>query len=187
MPVSAAVPQRLLKLGFGRDAISAAMDTGGVTHCLDALAGQGVHVRHDGVVVAGAAPATRIAAETLLWGQARKVHHALLDALESSSHDALRARVGDSKRDLARLSSCAGPVSSRWLTQFPASWWPQFGDDRFDMALKFRLGLPLHPAGLKCAHKLSKDQAKQCGKDPSEIAGLLQQARVATDTASAPA
>eukprot|EP00959_Pyramimonas_sp_CCMP1952_P449426 9410368-Pyramimonas_sp.AAC.1 len=62
------------------------------------------------------------------------------------SHDALRARVADLQRDLARLSSSAGPVSSRWLTQFPASWWLQFGDDRFVMALQFRLGLPLRPA-----------------------------------------
>ena len=106
-----------------------------------------------------------ITAEALLWGQARKVHHALLDSLESASHAALRVRLAGSKRALARHPSCAGPVSSRWLTQFPTSWWPQIGDDRFVMALKFRLGLPLHPAGLQCAHKLSKDQSKQCGKD----------------------
>ncbi len=37
-------------------------------------------------------------------------------------------------------------------------------DDKFAMALKFRLGLPVYPAGLQCAHAQSKDAFAVCGK-----------------------
>ncbi|CAK0833046.1 unnamed protein product, partial [Prorocentrum cordatum] len=160
-----AVTRRLQDLGSDQRRIAEVVDLGGVAHCLTALAQRGVHVRPDCTVVCGAPPASSLEPSSLLWGQARKLHGALLEALQSTLHEALRARYFGSQRDLARLQSCAGSVSSRWLTEFPASWWPEITDDKFVMALKFRLGLQVYPAGLQCMRAKSKDQADRCGKD----------------------
>ena len=132
---------------------------------MDALAQRSVHVRSDGVVVNGAPPGRSIAPEALARGQARKIHAALSDALQSAASCSLQTCFADSERDRARLASCSGPVSGRWLTEFPASWWPQVKDDSFIMAIKFRIGMPIYAAGARCAHAKAKDATDVCGKD----------------------
>ena len=48
--------------------------------------------------------------------------------------------------------------------EFPASWWPDSSDDKFVIALYFRLGMPLVPAACTCMHTLSRDKSVVCGK-----------------------
>ena len=140
-----AVAEMLSGFGFHKEQIDSALDLAGVQWCLDALAERQVFVRFDGSVVSGARPSSVLEACALPWGQARKLHSGILDALQLQALSSLRGRfvhgLGDagSERALARLHSCTGEVSSRWLTEFPASWWPRFGDDKFLMAIRIRL------------------------------------------------
>ena len=166
-----AVAEMLSGFGFHKEQIDSALDLAGVQWCLDALAERQVFVRFDGSVVSGARPSSVLEACALPWGQARKLHSEILDALQLQALSSLRERfvhgLGDagSERALARLHSCSGEVSSRWLTEFPASWWPSFGDDKFLMAFRFRFGIPIVPEGYTCQHSQCKDRTVLCGKD----------------------
>ena len=156
------VAQRLMDLGFDRQCISAAVDLSGVACCMHNLQALNIYLRFDGAVISGERPSTLLAPEDFLWTQARKLHSSLLDAVQGNFETTLRFNYAASERDLARLNSCCGPVSSRWLTEFPSSWWPVIHDDKFITAIRFRLGLPLGPAGCRCMHAPSKDPEKYC-------------------------
>ena len=49
----------------------------------------------------------------------------------------------DEHRQRAKLNSCGGPVSGKWLNVFPSKWWPRMTDDIFVLAVKFRCGIPV--------------------------------------------
>lgn len=100
--------------------------------------------------------------DCVLWGQARKLHSFVLNALGSHDEQQLRDLLVHDERQLARLNSCSGLVAGRWLSMFPASWWPKFEDSYYIMALRFRRGLILAPAGQKCMHVKVKDRQVRC-------------------------
>ena len=160
-----AVAAMLSGLGYSQIQIDDALDLSGVQWCMDALAAQNVFIRFDVSVVRGEQPSCLLSAGMVPWGQARKLHTVCLDALQLQSRASLREQFSDSERDLARLHSCTGEVSSKWLTEFPSSWWPSIPDDKFRMALKFRFGISVFPGGCTCMHALCKDQTVFCGKD----------------------
>ena len=139
------VAERLLAMGCTREGIDAAFDSSGVEHCLTALQQRGIHIRFDGSVVVGDRPADALNVKQVLWGQARKLHTAILDSLAQQEESQLRSLYEGRQRDLARLSSCSGGVSSRWLTEFAAIWWPAIQDDKFVVALRFRLASVMCP------------------------------------------
>ena len=157
--------QRLLDLGFERERIDAAINISGISCCLRRLREIGIFVRSDGAVITGVEPPELLQPKQVAWGQARKMYTSLLDATQSKLEKDVRVTIAGnagSERELARLNSCSGPVSSRWLTEFPASWWPVLTDDRFVIALRFRLGVFLMPVGLKCIHAPSKAPEQYC-------------------------
>ena len=132
------VAERLLAIGCTRVSIDEAFDSSGVEHCLAALQQRGIHSRLDGTVVLGARPADALDVKQLLWGQSRKLHATILDFLAQQEELHLRGLYEGRQRDLARLNSCSGDISSRWLTDFAASWWPAIQDDKFVIDLRFR-------------------------------------------------
>ena len=93
------------------------------------------------------------------------LHGDVVEALSIRELEILRATA--STRDLARLHSCSGPVSGRWLSEYPASWWPRIGDDSLQMALRWRVGLPVVRDGAVCCHR-------SCGKKcETEVCGAV--------------
>ena len=120
-----AVAGMLSGLGYTKLQIDGALDLSGVQWCMDALAARNVFIRFDGAVVAGVQPSCLLNAEMVPWGQARKLHAACFDALQLQSLASLREQLSHLERDLARLHSCTGDVSSKWLTEFPPSWFSQ--------------------------------------------------------------
>ena len=157
------VAKRLLGLGWTHEQIDGALNLGGVERCLSTLRESGIYVAFDGSVSTGVVPPQQLAAQRIPWGQVLKFHSRLLAAMESIQETSLRAML--SERQLARLNGCSGPVSGRWLSQNPASWWPAMGDDKFVEAIRWHLGVPVVPAGLRCQHARSKGPDDKCGED----------------------
>ena len=111
--------------------MNGSLDLSGAARCLDALRERGVFVRFDGTVVSGIAPSAQLRVESIAWGQSRKLYSALCEPLQVQAFASLQAHLAQSERDLARLLSCSGDVSGRWLTEFPASWRHDVPDDKF--------------------------------------------------------
>ena len=103
----------LTGFGYSRVQIDGALDLSGAQWCLDTLANKSIYVRSDGEVVLGAEPPAVLDVATIPWGQARKIHKSLLDALHLQTLGSLRDLFAGSERDLARLHSCSGEVSHR--------------------------------------------------------------------------
>ena len=117
----------------------------------------------------GSDPVASLDIHGVPWNQSRKTYGAILDALQAHNETAIRQESQGCKRSLARLNACSGPVSGRWLTSFPLSWWREFPDDVFIMSLRFRLGVPVVPAGLRCYHAQCKDQDTFCDEPLDEM------------------
>ena len=77
---------------------------------------------------------------------------------------ASKLRASYSERHLARLNSCSGKVAGKWLSAFPSSWWPEFADDHFIMALRFRAGISVVRPGHVCQHHSARDADLECNQ-----------------------
>ena len=159
------VADMLTVLGHTKSEIDGVLDLSGVQWCLDSLAARRIYIGFDGTVVTGGPPVSPLVASSIPWGQARKIQGAISEALQQSCSDDLRARCAQSSRDLARLHSSSGKLASKWLTEFPSSWWPAVPDDRFLTAIRFRFGIPIMPGGGHCMHTACRNQEIMCGKD----------------------
>lgn len=168
------VAQLLFDMGWSKDAISGAINTSGVDECLRMLVEKQIYIGSDGVVVRGAKPTCCIASSLILWGLARKMFSSISLELQREVAANLRNTYEscfdpvEKKRQLAKLNSCAGPVSGKWLKLFPSSWWPKMTDDIFVLALRFRVGMKIGTSTGKCMHTKCKEQLGEkafCVKD----------------------
>ena len=97
------VVERLLAVGCTRDHINDSLDISGVKWCMNALTERSVFIRFDGVVTS-AQPSSELTAESVAWGQARKLHGGIADALHSA---------GLSAMDIGKALLAAIPVHFR--------------------------------------------------------------------------
>ena len=88
----------------------------------------------------------------------------LATALQAVDERNLRDYYVNDERSLARLNSASGKICGKWLDAFPQSWWPQFHDTSFIMALRFRCGMKVSTSGQKCMHTKIKDRSVVCEK-----------------------
>ena len=146
------VAHLLLQFGWSRDEINGALDVSGAELCSQRLQERNFSLSADASVHVGARPASLLDITAIHWSQSHKTYAHVLDAPHAQGERRLRNDLRQSKRDLARLNGCSGIVSGKWLTAFPSSWWKVFPDDVFVMALRFRLRIPVAPAGLLCNH-----------------------------------
>ena len=116
----------------------------------------------DGVIHFDATVRSRMNKSAMLWGQAKKVFLPLADALQAVDERSLRDFYVSDPRALGRLNSASAKVSGKWLDAFPQSWWPQFHDTSFIMALRFRCGMKVSAGGQKCMHTKIKDSTYVC-------------------------
>ena len=98
------------------------MDVTGAQHCIDDLARESIYIRHDGMV-SNENAGNLLTVDSLMWGQARRMYSNLSNALQEKEDARLRRRYSDcapeiANRQLARLNSCAGPTSGKWLAAF---------------------------------------------------------------------
>ena len=125
-------------MGWSKESVVFAIDLGGVQSCLNELANCGIHVGSDGAIWQSMAPPNPFNNDTLLWGRAIKIFGKLSSVLEERAGLHLRADYGidnhNGKRQLAKLNSCTGKASGKWLQAFLSFWWPKMIDDIFIMA-----------------------------------------------------
>ena len=158
------VGQTLLDMGWMKQEIENSISFEGIHQYFDLLRVRGIYLGVDGSVH-DELPAHPMTGLSILWGQARKMYGVISRKLQHHVELNLRDRYVGAPRNLARLNSCSGNVSSKWLQSSPSSWWPTFSDDSFIMALRFRCGIQVVPVGQKCAHcKLSVGHA-MCKED----------------------
>jgi hypothetical protein len=130
----------LLNHGCTREQVNAVIDTDGADWCLQQLKARGVHVRSDGGVQLSEATSAMVASQ-IPWAQAMRVHSKICVALE------------DAERAVLFLSMAEpGDVSGKWLAQYPSGWRPKITDDCFQVAVRWRLGLPVVTEGALCKH-----------------------------------
>ena len=163
-----AVGSILLYFGYSEGDISACVDITGAQHCIDQLAERSIFVRHDGKVVMESG-GQLLTIHNLLWGQAHRMYATLSGALQQKDQELLRHKYSlrteeVANRQLARLNSCGGITSGKWLAAFPASWWPECHDGPFVMALRFRCGLRVTPSPHSCMHASIKNKSEMCEK-----------------------
>ena len=82
--------------------------------------------------------------------------------MEEKQEQHLRELLVHDERQLARLNSCSGPIAGKWLSMFPQSWWPDFEDSSFIMALRFRCGMQVSVPGQTCKHAKIKERSVIC-------------------------
>ena len=83
------------------------------------------------------------------------MHGAISSAFEIIASDRLRLAYDtydDPHRQIAKLNSCCGSVSGKWLQGFPSAWWPRMTDDIFVLGVKFRCGIPICREGDQCMY-----------------------------------
>ena len=125
-----AVGDALLNLGWRANQIHDAIDFSGIQWCLQALNQRNLYVAVNGTIVHGDPPANLITLYSILWGQSRKLYGKFSDVLQSIDEQDLRDKLSTGPpRHLARLNSCSGQTSGKWLSAFPSSWWPSMSDD----------------------------------------------------------
>ena len=134
------VGQTLFDMGWTKPDIENSICFDGIYQCLDKLRGRGIHLGTDGLVH-DEAPTYPMNGQSILWGQVRKMHGIISRRLQHFAELDLRDRYIADPRSLARLSSCSGNVSGKWLQAFPSSWWPEFSNDVFIIVLRFRCGI----------------------------------------------
>ena len=111
-----AVGQALKNMGWNNDQINNAIDFSGIQWCLDSLANQGLRIAVDGTIKHDVSPTYLMTPETILWGQAQKLYGKFSDALQRLDDVHLRDRLATGPpRHLARLNSCTGQTSGKWL------------------------------------------------------------------------
>ena len=148
------VVQPLVDMGWSEDDINAAIDLKGVESCLSLLREESIYIGADGSV-SGVVPSVQLSPFRILWGRAKKMYGAISSALESIASDRLRLAYDtydDPHRQIAKLNSCCGSVSGKWLQGFPSAWWPRMTDDIFVLGVKFRCGIPICREGDQCMH-----------------------------------
>ena len=92
------------------------------------------------------------------------MHQSLLQSLENKQEHNLRELLVRDKRQLARLNSCFGQMSGKWISAFPCSWWPKMSDEEFILGLRFRCGIRVVQPNQKCMHASCKDKTRICNK-----------------------
>ena len=132
---------------YEKSNIEAAVDRSGAQFCIDQLREESIFIRYDGGIVAENVD-NPLMVSHLLWGQARRMYAKLSDALQQRDEQHLRLCYSLNSpemaaRQVARLNSCAGVTSGKWLAAFPTAWWPECNDGPFVMALRFRVGIPI--------------------------------------------
>ena len=157
-----AVGKHLREMGWRENSIEDVVDFVGVEQCLQMLGRKGIFISTDGCIHVSP-PTYPINGKSILWGQARKLFGALSDKLQELDDIALRASYTPTSRHTARLNSASGPAAGKWLDAFPSSWWPEFSDEAFIMALRFRSGIPIVAPGQFCMHHKCKDDGTTCG------------------------
>ena len=162
-----AMANMLVDMGWDKTDINSAVDTSGAMVCLELLAHDGIYILADGTIKTGSKPDGCVSGHALLWGQARKMHTILSDVLQAKNETIMRDMLAGDLRQLSRLNSSSGPCAGKWLDSFPSSWWPEFPDDSFLFALRFRTGVPVVGVGNTCHHcrlKDRKSERAECGK-----------------------
>ena len=156
------VAQYLVDQGWSREQVQGSIDVAGFQCGLDKLRESGIFIHVDGSLSSSMPMDGGLTVDTILWGQARKLYATLLNSLEDQKEQQLRELLAHDERQLARLSSCSGPVAGKWLGMFPQSWWPDFEDSSFIMALRFRCGMRVSAPGQTCKRAKIKDRLVVC-------------------------
>ena len=156
------VAQYLVDQGWSQEQVQSSIDVAGLQCGLDKLRESGIFIRVDGTLSPSIPLDGGININTILWGQARKLYATLLNSLEERKEQQLREVLAHDERQLARLNSSSGPIAGKWLGMFPQSWWPEFEDSSFIMALRFRCGMQVSVPGQTCKHAKVKDRLEIC-------------------------
>lgn len=113
-----------MRMGWNSRQISDAIDTSGSAHCLASLSQRGISIRWDGEVVTASDNCRKMTPESILWSQARKLFSPIMQSIQKQELLKLQQRHYGDLRELARLRSCLGDTSGRWLDAYLSSWWP---------------------------------------------------------------
>lgn len=138
----------------------AAVPLDGAVFAMDTLKARGIELTVTGGLARGAEPRLDLREH---FAPVAGIMGTVVNELTRMQHETTLADLAgkDRRRCIARIRSAAGGAG-RWIETIPSRPGLRLRDAEFVTGLRWRLGLPLVPGGMRCQLK-AKDAEKRCG------------------------